>query len=122
MKFCVDCRNKKNWPDSAVMSNDKCEVCGNRNACYDVPSVKLIPESDRTVEQKLVYKIMQDGFREKAERLVVTTRAGKIDHVLTEKLRKIQVTRSGEIDWLDTYNLRIAAQQGIQLWFAGNRC
>ena len=114
MKFCNDCRHKKNWPNSAVMLSDKCEVCGKPDACYEVPSVKLVPESSRTVEQKLVYKIMQDGFREKAEQLVVTTLSGKVDHVLTEELRKIQVARSGEIDWFDTYQLRFVAQQAIQ--------
>jgi len=114
MKFCDDCRHKKNWPNSAVMLSDKCEVCGKPDACYEVPSVKLIPESSRTIEQKLVYKIMQDGFREKAEQLVVTDLSGRIDYVSTSMLQKIFVKRNEEIDWYDTFNLRLKAQQGYR--------
>ena len=114
MKFCDDCRHKKNWPNSAVMLNDKCEVCGKPDACYEVPSVELIPESSRTIEQKLVYKIVQDGFREKAEQLVVTDLSGRIDYVSTSMLQKIFVKRNEEIDWYDTFNLRLKAQQGYR--------
>jgi hypothetical protein len=115
MNFCEDCRQRKNWPNSAIVEINRCEACGNTVECYDVPSVRLILERDRTFEQKLIFKMMQEGFRGKAELIVITNRDGKVDHVKTEIVREQVVKRNGEIDWFDTYNLRLALQKGIQM-------
>ena len=112
MNFCEDCREKKNWPDSAVVADQRCEQCGQPKKCYDVPSVMLIPEADRTLEQKLVLKVMQEAFRDKAENLIITTLEGRVDHVTTIFLRQILVTRGKEVDWFATYQARLRAQEG----------
>jgi len=63
---------------------------------------------------------MQDGFRDKAENLVVVhvsgKAAGKLNHDKTELIRKIIAKNksTGEIDWYTTYQLRLVAQQGYQ--------
>ena len=124
MIFCDNCRVKNKWPRAAgfpysgVKLNGKCEVCGTIGDSHDVPAIKLVPERDKTPEQKLVSRMMQDGFRDRAENLVIVHvsghEAGKINHPLTEQLREIIVKNNGDIDWHATYELRVAAQKGIQ--------
>jgi hypothetical protein len=124
MIFCEYCRLEKKWPRSlgypyiGFAPNSKCEICGARGDCNDVPALKLIPESDRTTEQKLLAQAMNNAYREKAEALVVTnvsgSRAGNLNHEKTELLRKILVKVGTEVDWQATYELRLAAQQGWQ--------
>ena len=115
MYFCENCQKKKGWPDSAVVSNERCEVCKQPRECYDVPSVMLVPEADRTLEQKLILKTVQDGFREKAEALVITGLDGRIDHLMTARLQQVFAKRGCcDVDWYASYNLRLKAQEGYQ--------
>jgi len=124
MLYCENCRIQKNWPRSAgypfigVVSNSRCEQCGARGDCNDVPALKLVPESDRTTEQRLLAQAMNNAYREKAEELVVTnvsgTRAGHLNHEKTEQLRKILVKVGTAVDWQATYDLRLRAQEGYQ--------
>ena len=113
MIFCEDCRAKKNWPKSVIVSTEKCSSCGRSKECYEVPSIKLIPEAEWTTEQKLVYDIMQQAFKEKAESLVITNHEGVVNWRLTTKLREALAVRNGKTDWFDTYNLRLAIQKGV---------
>lgn len=125
MIFCDDCRIKKKWsrspgfPHIGISANSMCEVCRKLTDCHDVPAIVLIPESEKTVEQKLVYKIMQQGYREKAESLMVTyvsgPEAGKLNHEKTKLVQMISIAVNGEIDWYSTYQLRKVAQQGYQI-------
>lgn len=121
MIFCEDCRIKKNWPRHAGfpyagITFGKCEVCGKAKDCNDVPAVKLIKQ--KTSEERLVNKIMEDGYRQKAEGLVVVNvsgaEAGKLNHRMTDLLRKIFIWNNGDVDWQATYQVRLAAQQGYQ--------
>jgi hypothetical protein len=112
MYFCEDCKIKKNWPESAVVIDEKCEQCGILKKCYDVPAVMLVPEKDRTFEQKMVLKMLQDGFRDKAESLVITMLDGRVDHILTSQLKKLIAVRGTEIDWYSTFQVRLRAQEG----------
>jgi len=124
MLYCENCRIQKNWPRSAgypfigVVSNSRCEQCGALGDCNDVPALKLVPESDRTTEQRLLAQAMNNAYREKAEALVVTnvsgTRAGHLNHEKTEQLRKILVKVGTAVDWQATYDLRLRAQEGYQ--------
>ena len=124
MKFCEDCRIKKNWPRSTgfpyigIALNSKCEVCGKHTDCNDVPGLELVPESDRTTEQRLLAQAMNNAYREKAEAVVVTfisgSRAGNLNHEKTDQIRKIFVKTNGEVDWFSTYNLRLKVQEGYE--------
>lgn len=42
MFFCETCEDENGWPNSLFKSFGKCEICGNRAACSDVPS-KYLP-------------------------------------------------------------------------------
>lgn len=42
MFFCEPCREARNWPGFVPNSRGKCEVCGKKANCYDVPS-RLLP-------------------------------------------------------------------------------
>jgi hypothetical protein len=124
MIFCEYCRLKKKWPRSAgfpligIVENSKCEVCSTRTNCHDVPAIKLVPDSEKSTEQRLLAQAMNNAYREKAEALVVTnisgSRAGNLNHEKTEQLRKILVKVGTEVDWQVTYELRRTAQQGWQ--------
>lgn len=41
MFYCDPCRVKRSWPDSPFKSLGKCEICGTRCECNDVPSRHL---------------------------------------------------------------------------------
>jgi len=124
MKFCEDCRIKKHWPRSTgfpyigIAMNSKCEVCGKHTDCNDVPGLELVPDSEKSTEQRLLAQAMNNAYREKAEALVVTnvsgTRAGHLNHEKTEQLRKILVKVGTAVDWQATYDLRLRAQEGYQ--------
>lgn len=124
MIFCEDCRLKKQWPRSpgfpfvGIEKSVKCEVCHKKTDCHTVPTVVLLPEAERTFDQKLVYKIMEEGFKDRADSLVVVhvsgAEAGKINHRMTELLRSIKIQKNGKTDWYSTYQLRLVAQQGYQ--------
>lgn len=43
MFFCDPCRDKNNWPDSIGRSYGRCEVCGDKGSCNNVPSRFLPP-------------------------------------------------------------------------------
>lgn len=124
MIFCESCRIKKKWPRSTgfpyigVRQSTQCEVCLKIRNCHDVPGSMLVPESQKTTEQKLVNKVMQQAYREKAESLVVTyvsgAEAGQTDYTRTALMREIVIKVNGEIDWYATYQLRLKAQEGYQ--------
>ena len=111
MLYCDKCRLKKNWPDS-LPEQGKCEQCGATGQCNDVPAVMLVPEHDRTIEQKLILGAMQQAFKEKADKIVITTLDGKVNNRLTDMVREIFIRRGTEIDWYATLRLRQQAQQG----------
>lgn len=120
MIFCEDCRIKQKFPRSAgfpytgVAPNSKCYLCSRITNCHDVPASMLTPESEKTFEEKMVGKIVQEGYRDKAENLVVTYLSGKLNHEKTELLRSILVKNNGVVDWYTTYFLRVAAQEGYR--------
>ena len=113
MFYCEQCRAKNNWPYSIVRI-ETCERCGSTEECYDTPSVMLIPDKDRTVEQKLVLKAVLNAFREMAEAIVVTTLGGRVDNRLTDEVRGIFAKRNNEIDWYATYQARLRAQECLR--------
>lgn len=113
MLYCDSCRLKKNWPDS-VPEEGRCEVCKKSGKCNDVPAVILVPESERSLEQKLLLQAMQQAFKEKADKIVITTLDGKINNRLTDMVREIFVNRGTEVDWYATLRLRQQAQQGYK--------
>ena len=113
MLYCDSCRLKKNWPDS-LPEQGKCEICGITGQCNDVPAVILVPESERSVEQKLLLQAMQTAFKEKADKIVITTLDGKVNNRLTDMVREIFVRRGTEVDWYATLRLRQQAQQGCK--------
>jgi hypothetical protein len=98
--------------------NSKCEVCGKHTDCNDVPGLELVPDSEKSTEQRLLAQAMNNAYREKAEALVVTnvsgTRAGNLNHEKTDQLRKMFIKVGTEVDWRATYELRLVAQQGYQ--------
>lgn len=122
MIFCEQCRITKNWPLSpgypyiGIRENSKCDICHVSQDCHDIPGSILEPPT--TAEGKLALKIMQQGYRDKAEQLVVCNmsgaEAGKINHRETSELRKVLVEVRGDIDWYTTYHLRVAAIRGYE--------
>src|SRR5260370_216278 len=97
MIFCEDCRIKNSWPRAAgfpyvgIAKDAKCEICNRAGIHHNVPASMLTPESKKTFEEKTVAKIMQEGFKDKAENLTVVHLSGRVDHEKTELLRKIFV-------------------------------
>jgi hypothetical protein len=113
MHFCETCRVKKNWPDG-LMQDERCEVCGTKQMCYDVPSVMLVPEAERTIEQKIVLKAVMDGYHNKADRIVITDLDGRMNHRMTEMVRQVFVYRSNQIDYYATFIARLTVQERFQ--------
>lgn len=113
MFFCESCRIKKNWPDG-LMQDERCEVCGTKQMCYDVPSVILVPDSIRTIEQKIVLKAVMDGYRDKAETIVVTGLDGRVNNLMTDMVREMFMHRNAEVDWYATYLARLTVQERFQ--------
>jgi hypothetical protein len=120
MYYCEDCRIKKHWPRSAgfpyagVEAGVDCEVCKKHGDCHDVPASRLVPDDQKTIEEKLVEKMMDQRYHEKAEGLVITNLDGTIDHLLNARLKEIVVEVNGEVDWYTTHQARLKAQQSIQ--------
>jgi hypothetical protein len=120
MLFCEDCRLKKNWPRAAsypyagAKENSKCEVCGKSKDCHDVPGSKLTPVSERNFSERILDQVMEQGYEDRANNLIVTYVDGKTDYKKTEILKKMFVRINGKIDWLETYRLRKTAQEQIQ--------
>lgn len=50
MFFCNKCAEKNRWPMGWSKSFGRCEVCGERRLCGDVPS-KRLPSPDLKVEK-----------------------------------------------------------------------
>ena len=113
MFFCEACREKNNWPNG-LMQQDKCEKCGKSGVCYDVPSVMLIPEADRTTEQKMVLKLVLDAYRDKAETIVITGLDGRVDNVMTDMVKKVFMHRNKQVDWYATFIARLTVQERYQ--------
>jgi len=119
MLFCEDCRVRKQWrkhgafPLAGHSPNSLCDVCGHRTDCHDVPTMRLIPESELTAEQKLLGKMMNQSYHEKCEELVIDF-GGIKNNNLTNYLQQMFIKRDGEIDWLETYQLRLVAQRNIR--------
>jgi|SRR5579863_2709473 len=127
MYYCEDCRIKKHWPRSAgfpytgIEANVNCEVCKKHGDCHDVPALMLVPNDRKTTEEKLVEKIMNQRYREKAEALIIANSDGTLDHLLNAKLKEIVVKVNGEVNWYATYQTRLKAQQSIQKFKEINR-
>jgi hypothetical protein len=75
--------------------------------------MRLIPESELTAEQKLLGKMMNQSYHEKCEELVIDF-GGIKNNNLTNYLQQMFIKRDGEIDWLETYQLRLVAQRNIR--------
>jgi hypothetical protein len=119
MKFCEDCRINQNWPRAVGfpytgVAFGNCELCSKRADLHDVPGSKLVPDTQKTTEEKLVDKIMNEGYKDKAESLVITYSSGQLNHRDTEMLRQIIVKKNDKIDWHATYNLRLVAVEGFR--------
>ena len=120
MLFCEQCRQKNKWPRSSgypyvgFKTGDQCEKCGKIKDCHDVPAIRLIPEKDKTVEQKMLDKTMQDAYHQKAESLEVYYSSGRLWQAMTDEIRKSFIYRDGKVDWYDTYELRVALREQIQ--------
>lgn len=120
MIFCELCREKNHWPRNtgypyAGHQVGKCEICNKSGECNVVPGSMLKPGQDKTFSEKTLDKWMQDGYRQKAEALIVTyVSNGRIDHTNTEQLRQIFAKRNNEVDWAATYELRLKAQEGYR--------
>jgi len=120
MLFCEPCRVKKNWTRSSgypyigFRASEKCEVCGKVGECHDIPAIRLVPKNEMTFEQKTVDKIMQQGYRQKAENLVVSRPNGQPWPDMTVEIQSSFARRDGEIDWFDTFELRVALREQIQ--------
>jgi hypothetical protein len=110
MFFCEACRIKKNWPNG-LMQPDRCEVCGTNDVCYDVPSVMLVPESERTIEQRTILKMVMDSYQQRAKEIVLTTLDGKINNRMTDMVQTIFSYRNKNIDWYATYLARLTVQE-----------
>ena len=120
MLFCEDCRLKKNWnraasyPYAGVKENATCEVCGKKSTCHDVPGSKLTPVSERNLSERILDRVMEQGYEDRANNLIVTYADGKTNYEKTETLKKMFVRINGKIDWMETYRLRKTAQEQIQ--------
>lgn len=110
MYFCDSCRDKKNWPNS-ILVTQRCEVCGKTGMCNDVPAVMLIPEVERTAEQKQIFEMLQQGFKERAEAVQITALDGRFSSTMTQLVREIFIRRGNRIDWYATYQARLRAQE-----------
>ena len=118
MLYCEDCRIKKQWRKHGALEYigyvpGVCEVCHKRTDCHDVPALRLIPESRLTAEQKLLDKMMNEAYHKKSEELVIDF-GGIVNHNLTNYLQTTFVRRNEEIDWIETYDLRLVVQRNIR--------
>lgn len=59
MFFCETCQVARGWPQSITRSFGRCECCGRRTACYDVPARFL----DGNPTPKRVTKSWRRRFR-----------------------------------------------------------
>lgn len=120
MLFCEQCREKNNWTRSAgypyigFRQGVQCDKCGKIKDCHDLPAIRLTREKDMTAEQKTIDKTMQDQYRQKAELLEVFHSNGRQWQSMTDEIRKAFANRNGEVDWFDTYELRVALREQIQ--------
>lgn len=122
MLFCETCRVKNKWtrPRSFpyhARQMGSCEVCKKHKDCYDYPLLLAKPDSDKTVEEKMLDNRIQFEYHQKAEDLVIAfvsgPRAGAIDYPASEELKKTIVHKNEtEIDWYATYELRRRIQDG----------
>jgi hypothetical protein len=94
------------------IANGKCELCKFNGECHDIPG--LILEPPKTTEEHLVFKIMQEGYKDKAESLQIHNITGGLNHRMTEMLKQMFIHKKGEIDWYTTYHLRVKAQIGYE--------
>ena len=119
MLFCEDCRIEKQWrkhgafPLAGYALNEVCEVCRRRTDCHDVPAIRLIPDSIKTAEQKLLDRMMDQAYHKKCEELVIDF-GGVKNNNLTNYLQAMFVRRDEEIDWIESYDLRLVAQRNIR--------
>lgn len=69
MFFCEECRKARRWPQSLGGSYGRCEICGNEDSCYDVPSKFLpIPE----LGTSSIYTISEPSSKSKPKQDVHT--------------------------------------------------
>ena|ERR1700676_432206 len=123
MFYCESCRVKNKWPRPLTypyhsVVTGRCEICHKYKENYDVPSLFLKSEQERSKEELLLDKIIQNEYKLKAEGLVITfvkgPKAGSVNHFRTEELKMLTVKVKDEIDWYATYQLRCKAQEGYR--------
>lgn len=125
MLYCENCRAARKLLTPATYPYHrhavaKCELCNKHVDCYDYPALFAKQPDQRTEEENLLYKILQQEYKSKAESLVITyvsgPRAGAINQDLTNNLKHaiIKNRQSGEIDWYATWELRTTLQAGYQ--------
>jgi hypothetical protein len=124
MLFCEQCRIDKKWVRPRAYpyhshQMGKCEICKKHNDCYDYPLLIVKPDSEKTVEDKMLYNRIQFEYHQKAEDLVIAfvsgRYAGAIDYLATAELKNIIAwtdKQKTEIDWYASYELRRRAQDG----------
>jgi hypothetical protein len=122
MLYCEDCRLLKrfNRPSTFPYHRhgvNECELCKKRKDCYDYPAIWAKQRSDWDSAEIILDKRLQDEYHQKAEGLLITyvrgKHAGGIDVKTTEWLKDAIIrTRTGEIDWYGTYELRVRLQEG----------
>jgi hypothetical protein len=124
MLYCEPCRQQKNWRRPTTYPYHReykanCEICNKRTDCYDYPALFAKLESEKTLEEKVLDKRLQEEYKSKAESLVITRvrgpYAGRIDDAATEYMKGAVVRNNGEIDWYATYELRVRIQEGYGL-------
>jgi len=50
MFYCEKCRKELGYPESLMLSNGNCEICGSHVECYDMPSSHLPKDSPKEPE------------------------------------------------------------------------
>jgi hypothetical protein len=120
MFYCEECRVEKKWPRPPTYPyhnrvTAQCEICNKFSVLYNVPALHLKPEEEKSVEEKLLDKMIQEEYKKKCEAMVLTviegTLAGAVDHKATNELQESFIEKSGKIDWYATYELRQTIQK-----------
>ena len=100
MLYCEECRAQKklNRPSTFPYHNHyvtECELCKKRKDCYDYPALFARQDADKSEEEKLLDKRLQQEYHVKADNLVVTyvsgPRAGAINPTLSDGLKNMNI-------------------------------
>jgi hypothetical protein len=124
MIFCEECRVKRklNLPTEFPFHAHEyaqCPSCKKYRDCYVTPGIFAKPDNEKTTEEKMIDKEIQNEYRTRSEELVICfsqgRMAGQIDHKASEGLKAVVVTKGAEVDWFATYQLRLRIQEGYKL-------